>query len=615
MSLGKMGFSDSWKSSTILRAYKILESRDRKKLRYVVVLQILMGILDLVGVALFGALGSLAINGVGSKAPGNRVQEVLELLHIDNFTLQIQASILGILAVSVLVVRTLVSVMFIRRTLIFLSRRAAALTESLTSKLLAQDLQFIHRRSTQETVYALTTGVGTVILSVLGTAVSIISDSALLIILSIGLFFVAPVVAFSSYLLFGFVAYVLYRLMHQRARRLGEKFANLSILSSEKILEILATYRESAVRNRRRYYSTEIARIRYEVADTTAEIQFQPNISKYVLETTVIVGTLVLAAAQFSLQDSSKAAGTLAVFMAAATRIAPAVLRLQQGAIQIKGCIGSAEQTLNLISELENSHPLQPTSDEIEFSHERFSPSIELSQVNFKYSELQSFEVKNINLHAKPGEVIAVVGKSGSGKTTIIDLLLGLLTPESGKVRISGLKPMEAISKWPGAIAYVPQNVAIISGTIRQNVILGFRENPEDDTQIWSSLRTAQLEEFVLQLPAQLDTLVGEFGTKLSGGQRQRLGIARALFTNPKLLILDEATSSLDGLTESELSKEINSLKGSMTIVLIAHRISTISAADRIYYIENGKVLSEGTFEFLTANISDFSDQAEIERP
>lgn len=614
MSLGKMGFPDSRKSSTILRAYKILEGRDRKKLRYVVVLQILMGILDLVGVALFGVLGSLAINGVSSKAPGNRVQEVLQLLHLDNFTLQTQASILGVLAVSVLVVRTLVSVMFIRRTLIFLSRRAAALTEALTSKLLAQDLQFIHRRSTQETVYALTTGVGTVILSVLGTAVSIISDSALLIILSIGLFLVDPVVALSSYLLFGFVAYVLYRLMHQRARRLGEKFANLSILSSEKILEILATYRESAVRNRRRHYSTEIARIRYEVADTTAEIQFQPNISKYVLETTVIVGTLVLAAAQFSLQDSSKAAGTLAVFMAAATRIAPAVLRLQQGAIQIKGCIGSAEQTLNLISELEDSHPLQPTSDEIEFSHEGFSPSIELSQVNFKYPELQSFEVKNIDLHAKPGEVIAVVGKSGSGKTTIIDLLLGLLTPQSGKVRISRLKPMEAISKWPGAIAYVPQNVAIISGTIRQNVILGFKENPENDTQIWSSLRTAQLEEFVLQLPEQLDTLVGEFGTKLSGGQRQRLGIARALFTNPKLLILDEATSSLDGLTESELSKEINTLKGSMTIVLIAHRISTISAADRIYYIENGKVLSEGTFEFLTANISDFSDQAEIER-
>jgi ABC-type multidrug transport system fused ATPase/permease subunit len=614
LSFGTEGFSESIKASTIFKAYKILESKDRKKLRYVVALQIMMGILDLVGVALFGVLGSLAINGVGSKAPGNRVQEVLKILHIETFSLQSQASILGILAVSVLVVRTLVSVMFIRRTLIFLSRRAAALTESLTSKLLAQDLQFIQRRSTQETVYSLTTGVGTVILSVLGTAVSIISDSALLIILSIGLFLVDPLVALSSYLLFGFVAFVLYRLMHQRARKLGEKFADLSILSSEKILEILATYRESAVRNRRRYYSNEIARIRYEVADTTAEIQFQPNISKYVLETTVIVGTLLLAAAQFSFQDSSKAAGTLAVFMAAATRIAPAVLRLQQGAIQIKGCIGSAQQTLNLISELENSQALPPTSDEIKFSHENFSASIDMSQVNFKYSESQSFEVRNIDLHANPGEVIAVVGKSGSGKTTIIDLLLGVLSPKSGKIRISGVQPMEAISNWPGAIAYVPQNVAIISGTIRQNVILGFKENPEDDIQIWNSLRTAQLEEFVLQLPERLDTLVGEFGTRLSGGQRQRLGIARALFTNPKLLILDEATSSLDGLTESELSKEINSLKGSMTIVLIAHRISTISAADRIYYIENGNVLSHGNFEALSAKISEFGDQAERER-
>jgi ABC-type multidrug transport system fused ATPase/permease subunit len=300
--------------------------------------------------------------------------------------------------------------------------------------------------------------------------------------------------------------------------------------------------------------------------------------------------------------------------MAAATRIAPAVLRLQQGAIQIKGCIGSAEQTLNLVSELEDSNSLEPTTDEIKFSHDNFSASIEMSQVNFQYVEAKSFEIENVNLYANPGEVIAVVGKSGSGKTTIIDLLLGLLIPQSGKIRISGLRPMEAISNWPGAVAYVPQKVAIINGTIRQNVILGYKEDPENDEQIWNSLRTAQLEKFVLQLPEQLNTPVGEFGTKLSGGQRQRLGIARALFTNPKLLILDEATSSLDGLTESELSKEINSLKGSMTIVLIAHRISTISAADRIYYIENGKVLSQGNFDFLVENISDFGDQAEIER-
>jgi ABC-type multidrug transport system fused ATPase/permease subunit len=594
--------------SVVLRSYLILETKDRRRLKYVVVLQILMGLLDLLGVALFGVLGSIAINGVSSKSPGNRVTAVLEFLNLGGQTLQMQAFAVGSLAVFVLITRTLISVFFIRRTLIFLSRRAANLTRQLTDQLLAQDLLFVQRRTSQETIYALTAGAGTIVLGVLGTAVSIISDIALLIILSFGLFIVDPIIAMSSYLIFGLVAIILYQLMHQRARKLGEKSTQLSIKSAELITEVLLTYRESTVRNCREFYRDRISRTRFEAADTIAEVQFQPSISKYVLESTVVLGTLILAGVQFSLQDSTRAVGTLAVFMAAATRIAPAVLRLQQGALQMKGNLGSAEQTFDLIYDLTGLKGLGSTQSEINFVHSNFEPNVSLRKVYFSYPDSSKFQLRDIDFHANPGEVVAVVGKSGSGKTTMIDILLGVLRPEMGEIKVSGLTPMQAISKWPGAIGYVPQNVAIINGTIRRNIVLGFPESPGYDFDIWEVLRTAQLEDFVKNLPLGLDTQVGEFGTRLSGGQRQRLGIARALFTKPKLLILDEATSALDGMTESELSREISSLKGEITIIIIAHRISTIKEADRIYHVENGQVAQVGNFETLAANIESFRD-------
>ena len=184
--------------------------------------------------------------------------------------------------------------------------------------------------------------------------------------------------------------------------------------------------------------------------------------------------------------------------------------------------------------------------------------------------------------------------------------------PEMGKVFISGIPPTSAIKKWPGAIAYVPQDVLIVNGTIRSNIALGFELGSVPEKEILRSLKVSQLEEFVSKLPKGIDTEVGERGAKLSGGQRQRLGIARALFTNPKLLILDEATSSLDGKTEASLSHAINALKGSVTVVLIAHRLSTVREADNIIYLESGRVRAIGTFEELRSSVPNFEIQARL---
>jgi ABC-type multidrug transport system fused ATPase/permease subunit len=167
-------------------------------------------------------------------------------------------------------------------------------------------------------------------------------------------------------------------------------------------------------------------------------------------------------------------------------------------------------------------------------------------------------------------------------------------------------------ARWPGAIAYVPQDVAMSSGTIKENITLGFPDNSEDQTLIDDALRLAQLSDFITSLPQGLDTQVGERGTKLSGGQRQRLGIARAMFTKPKLLVLDEATSALDGQTESDISSSILELKGTTTVVMIAHRLSTVRFADKVIYIDEGKILAQGTFDEVREEVPNFEKQAKL---
>ena len=204
------------------------------------------------------------------------------------------------------------------------------------------------------------------------------------------------------------------------------------------------------------------------------------------------------------------------------------------------------------------------------------------------------------------------MGPSGAGKTTIIDIFLGVLRPDVGSVRISGLPPQLTVAKWPGAVSYVPQDVVIAAGTIRENVALGYPLSEATDELVMSALKVAQLDMFIASLPDGIDTQVGERGTKISGGQRQRLGIARALFTRPHLLVLDEATSSLDGETEAGISEAIHALRGATTVVMIAHRLSTVRNSDIVIYMDEGSVSAVGTFNEVRDAVPDFDRQAKL---
>ena len=287
-------------------------------------------------------------------------------------------------------------------------------------------------------------------------------------------------------------------------------------------------------------------------------------------------------------------------------------LAVKQNLLTIRQSTGAADQTFELINEIGNQIEISDTdsSASAEFNYFEFRPHIEIKSLCVKYPGDTSFEIQNLSLRIDSGQSVAFVGPSGAGKTTIVDLILGVLEPASGEVMISDVTPMAAARRWPGAISYVPQNIFISSGTVRENVGLGFPIEVASDGRVWSALESADLLSVVSGLPKELDAPLGENGGRISGGQRQRIGIARALFTSPKILVLDEATSALDAQSEEAIRNSIQKLSGDVTVLIVAHRLSTVRSADLVVYIDQGKIIAKGTFAEVRRAVPNFDTQA-----
>jgi ATP-binding cassette, subfamily B, bacterial PglK len=589
----------------------MISKRDRALLGVQALIQILLNILDLIGVALIGIVGALSVNGISSKTPGTRVRSFLELVNLENFTLQSQVAILGAIAVFLLVTKTLVSLILMKRTLYFLGRKCSDISKKAIQSLLSMPLLEIQKLSNQDTIFKVTTGVNALILSVLGMGVALIADFSLFIILLIALIVINPAIAITSGLFFSTVVFILYRAMRNQAQQIGEKERLYSIEENEKLLEVLSSYKESVIKNRRPFYADYVGQIQQKKSRTQADRTLMPNISKYAVESALLLGILGITAFQFIMQDAFRAIATLSIFLAAGSRIAPAALRIQQGLIQIKTGVATGLPTIDFIKHLEDFPSASNSSVAFNSSHIGFEPIVKIKNLNLRY-ESSDFSLKDISLEISKGESVAIVGASGSGKTTLVDIILGLIVPDSGSVTISGETPKIAIQKWNGAIAYVPQDVFLINKTIRENLTLGYESVSVPDSSINFALDTASLNDFINTLTNGVDTEVGERGASLSGGQRQRIGIARALITDPYLLVLDEATSALDGETELRIAESINKLKGKCTVIMIAHRLSSIRNADKVVYMDDGRIIAIGTFAQVRTQVPDFDKQAGI---
>jgi ABC-type multidrug transport system fused ATPase/permease subunit len=586
---------------------------DKFKLIVIATSLIFLSLLDLIGVALLGLVGTLSVSGIQSVPPSGTVANFLTLLHMEDLSFQSQVAILALLSALALITRTILSVIFTRRTLKFFALRSAQTTSNLVDRLLSTNLGYIQSKPIQETIHSLTTGSSALMLGVFATSINLLGDFSLLVILSLGMLYVNPMVAISSITFFALVGLAMHHLLNVRAERLGVEDARLNIESNSALTEIISSFRELGVHGRQNHYIKKISNLRTELAGTQVETAFLPNISKYMVESALIVGAIVISAIQFVTADASRAVATLAIFLAAGSRLAPALLRIQQGNIQIRNYLGISRSTLKLMEELPIQVP-RPSEDEEKhnFSHSGFSPSVDISDLNFTYPGAKSPAISVNKLSANPGQMVAFVGPSGAGKTTFLDVILGVLEPQRGTILISGAEPATAILKWPGAISYVPQETYITDASIAENVALGYQKEKIDRNQVVENLKVAQLWDYIQTLELGIEARVGERGVQLSGGQRQRLGIARALYTKPKLLILDEATSSLDAETEQAISASIHSLKGDVTLIVIAHRLSTIKEADVIHYVENGEIMGSGTFEELREKVPNFNTSASI---
>jgi len=576
-------------------------------------IQILLTFLDLLGVALLGLVGAISISGVQSGQFSPIISNILEILLISDLSFQGQVAILAILATIVLFVRTVLSIFISRRSLFFFAKKSAALSSRLTHALLSSDLLFLRRRSSQETLFALSTGCNLLYVGLVANTVNLVSDVILLVLMSIFGVIYQPLVALLLLLILLSSSAVLHFFLNKRAKYLGESEVKSGIAANTKILESMHLYREIYVHNRSSNFSLEVERLRMKSATVQAEIAFLPNISRYVVEISMLVGTLTVSAAQFILFDVATAVSTLTLFLAAGSRLAPALLRVQQGSLGIRNALGGVGATLGMISDLDSlKSRADATSTRTDLKEKFAIPDVVIKDISLKYPNSDHFTLENIHFVIPAGRTVALVGPSAAGKTSLVDTILGVIPPTSGTVLFSGIPPRDFIEKWPNSVSYVPQSVYVANVSLRENVALGFAREEISDAMVLQALGRAQLSDLVEALPSGLDSILEENGGSLSGGQRQRMGIARALYTQPSVIVFDEATSALDAETESLVGEAILNLKESSTIIIIAHRLSTAKNADVVCYLESGKVIAIGTFPEVRKSVPQFEKQAKL---
>ena len=600
---------------SIKEALNLLERRDRLILCGVGVLQLLLSFLDLLGVMLVGATLLLVSSDSTQNVPNNYVETILRMTGQLGKTRNEQIVFLGIISAIALASRTILAALAINAGFKFLAKKSSDIATSLAFRFFSQPLLKIRRWKTQEAAYALTLGVDRVVMGIIGTSIALISDIGVSLILFIGLLSVNFNLAVGTIVYFACIGLILHRYSSSRGKKNTRELTNLNISATELVIEAVANYRDFIIRNQKRNYVLKFSLNRLQAQKLIAEVAFLPLIGKYFFEVTIIFGAIVLSFFSFRFETGPVAVGLIGIFIMASLRISPAIMRIQQGLLFIAFSSGMAAKTFEIARNLPPKFDSQVRNTRADIDHrnrESFIPIIKVKNVNFNYGEKSNFEVKIKDLVISEGQVVAIVGPSGAGKSTIADLLLGLIDPISGSIEISGQNSISVHEKYPGIMGFVPQDVYIANVSLKENITWGHIEVNAKTDFLEEVLSKAQLSEFVSKLPNGVETMVGELGSEISGGQKQRIGIARALFTKPKLILLDEATSSLDAETEVNVSASIRSLRGEVTLIVIAHRLSTIQNADIVLYVENGEIVYSGTFDEVRKNVPNFEIQAKL---
>ena len=586
----------------------------------IVAFQILSSLLDLFGILIFGFLVKVALDLVSAN---ESVVYSFVIWGMGNFQLLINEQslfFLALISLFFIISKSVISFLLTKKIYHFLGAQQSSLSASMTSRLLNSSLIYTQSRPSQEFVYCINNGAYIVTTNTLGSVAALISESFLLIILGVALMFVNFEIAFVSLVYFLLVGVLTQKVLARRYSRTGLVYSETAIRGQRILQEIVSSFREITVLSRKNNINSLMNKMWLENGIARADQLFLIGIPKILYENFLILGLFFVSIFLFSTLSFDSALTTLSIFLIASTRIIPSFLRINNVILGLGRNYSETSIFFQIYSEL-SAFPIIPEVKK-EFSNliikseskyqTDFQPNIEISGANFYYPNSQQPALLDISLKIDVGLRVAITGKSGSGKSTLADLILGLINPNQGLVQVSGVDAELAIKNWPGKISYVPQAPAMIDGTILENIALGLSEDEIDRVEIENLLEKLQLLKFLKETREGLDTWVGERGVALSGGQKQRLGLARALYLKPKLLILDEATSALDAETEEVVSETISMLSDDVTVVSIAHRLATIRYSDFIVHLEKGEIAGIGNFSEMKTIVPEFRNQAKL---
>jgi ABC-type multidrug transport system fused ATPase/permease subunit len=506
--------------------------------------------------------------------------------------------------------KALFSIILTKKAAYFVARVEARSARRIAQISLGGDLLDARKRSREELVFAIQVGSPSAFNSLLNAVNAFATEALLFVLICIGFLLVNPWATLAAIIYFGLIAFAIQFFVGSRMTRAGAISTEESIVANAAISDLYSVFREALVLGKTDKYIDKIYAARLSAADSAAAHTYLGGMPRHIIETSLLVGIGIFVVSQALTGDIVESAATVGVFLSGGFRLTAALLPLQSALLAINGVIPAATKAHEILNLRPDSprdwSKLNSIEGEISTKQDPDEPAspfgVKFESVSFNYPDTDKPALKNLTFEIEAGTQVAIMGPSGAGKSTIADLICMVLKPSSGKVYRTDMAGIQNQSKQFSNVSYVPQRPGLVSGSILENVAIAEDVNRVDRGKVLEALHLAHLSELINELPDGLDTVLGKLQDGLSGGQLQRLGLARALYARPGLLVMDEATSALDAVSEAEIQLALDEMRGKVTVVLIAHRLNTIQNADKVILIENGQILDSGTFSQLVSN-------------